>query len=72
MMEDLTLRLESRPFERTAFPQVSHITLDVASLRPQPLGKRRTFSTATAAPTTTNSVLRLNLKGGAETRPVTA
>jgi hypothetical protein len=46
-MEDLTLRLESRPFGRAAFPQVFHNALDSASLRPQPLGKRRAFSTAT-------------------------
>ena len=71
-MEDLTLRLESRPFGRTAFPQVSHIALDVAARRPQPLGKRRTFSTATSASMTTNPVLRLKPKGGAETRLVTA
>jgi len=72
MMEDLTLRLESRPFERAAFPQVFHNALDSASLRPQPLGKRRTFPTATTASTTTIDVLKLNSKGGTETRPVTA
>ena len=72
MMEDLTLRLESRPFERTAFPQVFHNALDSASLRPQPLGKRRAFSTATTAETTTIDVLPLNSKGAAETRPATA
>ena len=55
MMEDLTLRLESRPFGRAAFPQVFHNALDSASLRPQPLGKRRTFSTATPASTTTTA-----------------
>ena len=71
-MEDLTLRLESRPFGRAAFPQVFHNALDSASLRPQPLGKRRAFSTATTASTTTNDALRLNSKGDTETRPVTA
>ena len=72
MMEDLTLRLESRPFESAAFPQVSHNALDSASLRPQPLGKRRAFSTATTASTTTIDVLLLILKGDTETRPVAA
>ena len=70
MMEDLSLRLESRPV--AAFPQVSHIALDSASLRPQPLGKRRAFSTATSAPTITNDALRLNSKGDTETRHLTA
>jgi len=72
MMEDLTLRLESRPFGRAAFPQVFHNALDSAALRPQPLGKRRAFSTAAPAAMTTNGILRLNSKGGAEARPPTA
>ena len=71
-MEDLTLRLESRPFGRAAFPQVFHNALDSAALRPQPLGKRRAFSTAAPAAMTTNGILRLNSKGGAEARPPTA
>ncbi len=51
LLEDLTLRLESRP--SAAFPHFSHSALDVAARRPQPLGKPCGFSTAPTASTTT-------------------
>ena len=52
--------------------KLPHNALDSATLRPQPLGKRRAFSTAAPASMTTNDALRLNSKGGAEARPPTA
>lgn len=63
MMEDLPLRLESRP--AAAFPQVSHNALDVASRRPQPLGKRSSFSTASTTATMDDPSPFIT-KGGAE------